>query len=349
MKRKYYVGVDLHKTVIQVSVVGANGRPTRGGDFRLRGDTVESAGPLFRRLRAMKSVEVAVEAIGVNRWFVDECRRLKIPVVVADPTKLRLKESGTKTDRRDAAELARRLFLGDLRRHAKTYYPTDREYGNRKVLRSRHFLVELRQSVVNQVRSMLNAYREPAPRGVLYTGPSLERLRSIALANPELQLVLDTFLDELEHLQESIRRLDRQIARQASEKKAEALQDMVPSVGAQSAATILAEFGDVRRFRGPREAAAYTGLVPRVNNSADRQHHGRIATAGNRELRWIFSQMAVRLLASDAVVKRWAQSRLKRMHKNKVRVALARRLAVGVYHVLRTGEVFDLKRCLAAA
>ena len=187
MKRKYYVGVDRHKTVIQVSIVDAKGRPTRGGSFCLRGNTVESAKPLFHRLRSLRSVEVAVEAIGVNRRFVDECRRLRVPMIVADPTRLRLKESGTKTDRRDAAELARRLFLGDLTRHAKTYYPSDREYGDRKVLRSRHFLVQLRQSVVNQIRSLLNAYRAQAPRGVLYTGPSLRRLRSAALANPDLQ------------------------------------------------------------------------------------------------------------------------------------------------------------------
>ncbi len=348
MKRKYYVGVDLHKTVIQVSVVDSQGRPVRGGNFSLRGDSVESARPLFRRLRSMKSVEVAVEAIGVNRWFVDECRRLRIPVIVADPTKLRLKESGTKTDRRDAAELARRLFLGDLARHAKTYYPADCEYGHRKVLRSRHFLVQVRQSMVNQIRSLLNAYRLEAPRGTLYTGPSLVRLRSITMANAELQEVLDTFLDELEHLQESIRRLDRCVKDQASQPKAQLLQEMVPSVGPQTAATILAEFGDVRRFTGPRQAAAYTGLVPRVNNSADRVNHGRLSQKGNRELRWIFCQMAVRLLARDPLVEKWAKPRLRRMHKNKVRVALARRLAVGVYHVLRTGEVFDLKRCLAA-
>ena len=328
-------------------IVDAMGRPLRNGNFRLSGSTVESAEPLFKRLRAMKSVEVAVEAIGVNRWFVDKCRRLKIPIIVADPSKLGLKESGTKTDRRDAAELARRLFLGDLKSHAKTYYPSDKEYGRRKILRSRHFLVELRQSVVNQIRSLLNAYRLPAPKGVLYTGPSLERLRSVAFDNSDLQEAYDVLLDELEHMQESIRRLNRSVSEQASERKAQILEEMVPGVGPQSAATILAEFGDVRRFTGPKQAAAYAGLVPRVNNSADRQHHGRIAAKGNRELRWIFCQMAVRLLTTNPHVKQWATARLKRMHKNKVRVALARRMVVGVYHVLRTGEVFDLKRCLA--
>jgi hypothetical protein len=37
------------------------------------------------------------------------------------------------------------------------------------------------------------------------------------------------------------------------------------------------------------------------------------------------------------------------MHKNKVRTALARRLLVAIYSVLRNGEVFCMRRCLGMA
>jgi len=56
----------------------------------------------------------------------------------------------------------------------------------------------------------------------------------------------------------------------------------------------------------------------------------------------------VRRIASDPRVKAWARPRLRRAHKNKVRIALARRLLVGVYVMLSRGEVFSLERCLAA-
>lgn len=67
---------------------------------------------------------------------------------------------------------------------------------------------------------------------------------------------------------------------------------------------------------------------------------------GNRELRHILGEWAVRLLARDPLVRDWARNRLKRSHKNKVRMALARRLIIGVYKMLRTGECFSLERCL---
>jgi hypothetical protein len=109
----------------------------------------------------------------------------------------------------------------------------------------------------------------------------------------------------------------------------------------------LDELGDLSRFRGSRQVSAYVGLAPRVTNSADTRHHGRLTKRGNPELRWIVSQWAVRLLArGEPQVQHWAASRLRRMHKNKVRLALARRLLVGLYVSHCRGEEFSLDRCL---
>ena len=121
---------------------------------------------------------------------------------------------------------------------------------------------------------------------------------------------------------------------------------MIPQVGAQTALTLVAELGDTHRFRNARAVASYGGLVPRVANSADTRHHGRITKKGNKELRWVLNQAAVRLLGTHPVFQRWAAPLLRRMHKNKVRTTLARRLLIGVYVVLSRGEVFSMERCL---
>ena len=70
---------------------------------------------------------------------------------------------------------------------------------------------------------------------------------------------------------------------------------------------------------------------------------------GNPELRWITSQWAVRLLTSDPLVRSWAAPLRRRLHANKVRMALARRLLVGVWFTLTRGVAFDLRRCLGLA
>jgi transposase len=349
MERSYFIGIDLHRTVIQICVLDAQGETLSEKRFRYGSfeeglvvvDFLEPFAPTGR---------ITVEAMGLNRWLVNALLARGWDVLVCDPRHLGLKKLGKKTDRRDAHELARRLWLGDLDRMARTYYPSDREYGQRKRLRVRPNLVQMRQDAINQIRAMLAAYQIPAPRGVLYTGPSREALRRCRLPNAEMQQAFEALLAVLESLQEQIASLTQEIRKlRKTDAGVAVLADELPGIAAQSAATLLYELGDARRFANPRAAAAYVGLVPRVAQSADKAHHGRLTRQGNRELRWILSQWAVRLLTTDPVVQQWARGMRRRMHKNKVRMALARRLLAAVWAVLTRGEAFDLRRCLGMA
>ena len=165
----FYIGIDLHQTVIQVCVLDAMGDPVEERRFVFEG--LEEGLDVVEFLQSFgNEVRVAVEALGLNRWFVNACKERSIDVLVCDPRKLDLKKLGRKTDRRDAREIARRLHLGDLDRFAATDYPTDEEYADRKLLRVRHKLIQLRQQTVNQIRGILMAYQMEAPKTVLYTG-----------------------------------------------------------------------------------------------------------------------------------------------------------------------------------
>lgn len=346
MSKAYFIGIDLHRRVIQACVLDDRGERVEEARFRYDGLEEGLAAVAFVQ-RFAPACRVAVEALGLNRWFVNACQAAGLEVLVCDPRQLDLKKLGKKTDRRDAREIARKLWLGDLDRTARTYYPSDEEYGRRKLLRVRHRLVQMRQQTINQLRGMLSAYLVPAPRGVLYTRPSRERLAEVRLPVAELQEAYTALLAVLDRLQEQIQRLTNQI-RQLPKRdtRVGALEATLPGIGAQSAATLIAELGDATRFRNPRAVAAYAGLVPKVNQSADKAHHGRLTKQGNPELRWIVSQWAVRLMTDDPEVNAWARGLRGRVHKNKARMALARRLLVGVWVVLARGEAFDLRRCL---
>ena len=170
----------------------------------------------------------------------------------------------------------------------------------------------------------------------LAAGPSSE---------PARKVVTTTAADE----QAKARAYLRQRGTEAAAPHIAGLSETVPEVGGQTALTVVAELGDVRRFRSARAVTSYAGIAPRVANSADTSHHGRITKKGNAELRWALNQAAVRLLARHPLVRRWAAPHLRRLHKNKVRTMLARRLLVGIYIVLSRGEVFSLERCLGVA
>jgi transposase len=345
-KVQYFIGIDLHKTVLQVCVLNKAGEIDE--EFRQRLDETDAETEVLQRLRRWKANgQYVVEAQGLNRWFVNACQAVGMRILVANPTTLNLKRSGKKTDRRDAYELARRLWLGDIEKHARTYYPADEEYGKRKVLRVRHKCVALRQQVINQLRGVLGAYRIPAPQTVLYTTPSLAKLERVERPTPELTFWVQTLVTVLKALQQAIIPLTRQITQCAEAPRVATLQEQLPSVGPQTALTLDVELGDLTRFGSAKQLCSYAGLVPRVTDSADRQNHGRLTKRGNAEVRWILGQWALRLLASNPQVQAWATARARRLHKNKVRVALARRLLVGIFVSPHKGEPFSLQRCLA--
>jgi transposase len=340
---RFYVGIDLHRSVLQMCVRGEQGQIFE--EQRYRGEEMREA--VAAIAARGEGVRVAVEALGFNRWFVNALRERGIDVVVADPVKLGLRVLGKKTDRRDAREISRRLWLGDLDQNAKTYYPSDLEYATRKLVRTRHELIRQRLRTVNAIRAMLGAYAVPGVPRVLVGPQGRAWLEAFEFPQRRLTVALRAQATVLRAIQEQIGALRKEFAEVVrTEPRVAVAMSVLPSVAEVSATTLLYELGDVSRFKGPRAVAAYAGLAPRVANSADTSHHGRVTKRGSSELRWILSQWAVRLLATHPLAQRWADPMRRRMHRNKVRTALARRLLVGVYVMLARGEEFSLERCL---
>lgn len=276
---QFHVGIDLHQRVIQTCVMDLKTGEMIERRFRVSG-LVEGLGVVDYLAGWKERARYVVEAVGMNRWFVNACRERGMDVVVADPAKLNLKMLGKKTDRHDAQELARRLGLGDIDRKAQTYYPSEAEYGARKVLRVRHELKGIRQRVVNQLRAMFRAYWVEAPAGRLYTKKGLGWLEGCEMENEELTRCVRALGRLLEKVEAEIADLTER-ARELSRETWPRELDAIPQVGALTAVTLANELGDVERFGRTRMAAAVAGLAPRVSDSADRSHHGPVTKRGN--------------------------------------------------------------------
>lgn len=344
----YHVGIDLHKSVAQICVRDSKGEIHKERRWRL--PDRQAGAELVAWLAGYSPGRFAVEALGCNRWFVLACREIGLEMLVVDPTKLDLKRQGKKTDKRDAREISRRLYLGDLDRYAVTYFATEEEFGKRKILRVKHQLVELRTGLLTHIQGMLSACLLRPPVAQLYSKRGIAWLRDQDLGEESQNLALQALVSMVESLQQQIAPLTARIEKLAEEDDlARWIVKNLPQAGAQTALTLRAELGDANRFKGAREVSSYGGVVPRVAVSADRAHHGSMTKRGSNELRWILGQWAVRLLAFHPEVKRWAKPMLARMHRNKVRMALARRLLVGVWVMFSRGEVFSLERCLGRA
>jgi transposase len=343
---RHFIGVDLHKKALQFCVLDDRGNLLHEQAVKIAPD---AAGELvFANFQPWQGTcRVAVEAVGMNRWFVNGLQARGYDVVVADPIKLNLKVLGKKTDKRDAREIARRLWLGDIDRDAKTWYPDDAVYGDRKLVRTRRQLMKHRLGLNNEIRAQLRAYNISPPATTLHSKKGIDGLLAIQMPNAALTVSLHVLAHSLAGIEAQIAVLTEQIEKRvASDERLQALQRQLPSMGAITTLTLVSELGDVHRFRNAKAIASSGGVVPRVYQSADTAHHGRMTKRGSRSLRSVLGQWSVRLMAHNDLVSAWAAPKKRRLHKNKVRMMLARKLLVGVAVSLRRDEPFDLQRCL---
>ena len=114
----------------------------------------------------------------------------------------------------------------------------------------------------------------------------------------------------------------------------------IPGVGFLTAATLVAELGDPRRFCRAAQVSAYFGLVPRVRASADVAHYGRITRAGSPHARRALVEAAHVAVRLPGPLRDRYLARARRRGKKVALVAAARELLELSWTLLDRGEVY---------
>jgi transposase len=113
-------------------------------------------------------------------------------------------------------------------------------------------------------------------------------LASQKLEYAEQRLVFEEMMLAVRQAQERLERLEQAIRVAVPDwSLAEVVTALLAMRGLDliSAATFLAEIGDLSRFQHPRELMGYLGLVPSEDSTGDKIKRGSITKAGNRRAR----------------------------------------------------------------
>ncbi|VVB64966.1 Transposase IS116/IS110/IS902 family protein [uncultured archaeon] len=144
-------------------------------------------------------------------------------------------------------------------------------------------------------------------------------------------------------VQDKINAIDMDLKRKMSTKQNDLKIAMsIPGIEFTSATTILAEIGNYRNFSSSEQLASYFGIVPFVNQSADKLHNGCITKHGSKHLRWIMVQVAH--AASKKIGSKLRKFYLlvrARRGANVAIVALARKILCILYHLLMNQEMYE--------
>jgi transposase len=159
--------------------------------------------------------------------------------------------------------------------------------------------------------------------------------------------VRDSLRAVLTVLEEQVDTLERQIREHIEDqpdlKRRRDLLQSIPGVGETSAATLLAELGDVSLFRSARQVAAFVGLAPRLHESGTSvRARSSLSKMGRPRLRRAVYFPALSAIRYNPPVRALAE-RLRAAGKSKMTVvgAAMRKLVHIAFGVLRSGKPFD--------
>jgi transposase len=325
-----FLGVDIHKREAQVAV--------RNDD----GDVIEQVRVTNTDLEEIAQRYAGGEALleaTTNYFYIYDILSEYLDVVVGHPPKLKaIAQTDKKTDRVDAKELSRLLWLGSV---PESYVPTDEIRECRALVRGRISLLEERTSFANKIHSLLldnGITRRVKPLNV--KGRAF--LEELSLSAPWDGL-LSSYLSVIDTLTEEIEQLDERIEDRAAVLDETQLLMTIPGISHYSALVIYAELGEIDRFDRAKEVVRYVGLNPVIRESGDSRYEGSISKKGSGKVRWILVQAVHSAVhtVGDEYLSRFYHRIERRKNKQKAAVATARKLLVSIYHMLDRGEVYD--------
>lgn len=325
----YYIGIDLHKQDLVLAVENDDGPVGRPRRLSCRDEAAILAAA--KRLRPFRAV---IEASASYRWLYDRLSALG-DVVLAHPLRLRaIATARAKTDRLDAALLAR-LLRADL--IPTSYVPPAPYQTLRDVTRSRARLSRYATLAKGQMHALLARANVHPPLKTFFGVRGRKYLAGLDLGLAS-NIARDELLRRLEHYGREIAALDAHLERLAAAFPQAAALEGLYGIGRYTALLVVAEIGEPGRFKSARQVGAYAGLTARVHQSGQTEHRGGISKQGSRWLRWILVQAAIKLVRQDERLANFYTRIRKRAGRNVARVAAARKLAGICWARLRAWE-----------
>ena len=290
---------------------------------------------------------VLIEACLLSGWVHDLCAGKGVRCLVANTSSeaWKFKHLKRKTDRDDALRLVEIYRLGKF---PTVHVPPKEVREQRGLIEMRQKLVGRRVALQNRIRAILVGQGLPAPRGArAWTVVGLVGIAQYAQPIADCAALelwrgrLHLTLTELAYVRELLVQAEKKLDALGQDNAGVQLLQTIPGVGPRTAEAVNAYLPRPDFFRTTKQVSAYGGFVPRQYQSTETDHRGRITKRGPRTLRKLLVECAWVMLRYNS----WAQSVYERLSRGRARkkqaiVALARKLLVRCWAMLREGTVW---------
>lgn len=334
---KQYVGLDVSLEETKIHVLDEAGGRVWRGRCTSHPDALEEA----LRRHAPQAERIGLETGPLTTWLWTELTRRGLPMVCLEArhAKRALDMQANKTDAKDAEGLAHIVRAG--------WYKAVRvkSYGamlSKALVAARDQLLGLSTGLSNQVRGVMKSFGLVVPKG---TGRVFEaNVRRLLDGQDALAAVILPLLEAWRAVRTRTAELDRLLLRQARD-NADCRRSMTAhGVGAVLATSFAAAVERPDNFRRSRDVGAWVGLTARRYQSGEADYDGHISRRGDARLRALLYQAAVVILTrvrANSALRSWGLALRKRVGFKRAATAVARKLAVILHAMWKTGTDFN--------
>ena len=331
-----YIGLDVSLKDTSICVREDGNRVWRGkcpSDPKLLAEAIRKHAPEARR--------VVFETGPLSVWLYHELVSEGLPVICIDArhAKAGLDMARNKTDANDADGLAHLAEVG--------FYKEVRVKGYdsmlvRTLVTARAQMLNMQTQMSNQIRGLMKTFGLVVPKGAgrVFDGS----VRSLLADNQALERIILPVLAAWHGVRARTAELSKQLMAAARQSKQCQILTSVPGVGVVTACAFVAAIEDPDNFAKSRSVGAWVGLTTRRYQSGEVDYDGHISRRGDSRLRGLLYEAATVILtrtAADSALRIWGLKLREKVGFKRAAVAVARKLAVIMHTMLKTGEFFD--------
>jgi len=292
MEEFKFVGLDVHKETIAVSVAEAH-----GGEVRYVGEIANTPEALVKLVRQLKkggaTLSFCYEAGPCGYELYRQLKGLGQACQVVAPSLIPRKPGDrVKTDRRDSLNLARLLRAGEL---TPVWVPDEPQEALRDLTRAREDMKRMQRQAKQRLLAFLLRHRKTFSGKTRWTQAFYRWLEDLKFDQPIQQIVFQEYIDLVQSMDKRVAAFDQQIEGASSHSVFAPMitgYTALRGVDRLTAMTIVAEIGDLKRFTSAPQFMAYLGLVPSEHSSGASKSRGSITKTGNGHVRRVLVEAA---------------------------------------------------------
>ena len=338
-----YMGLDVSMKATAVSIRREGKRIWRG---TCASDPQTIASLIRKRAPSVKRVVFETGPLSV--WFYHALRAEGMPAICIDArhAKAALDMAPNKTDANDADGLAHLAEVGFFREVRVKGFDS---MLSRTLVAARTRLVRIATELSNQIRGIMKTFGLVVPAG---KGATFEKnVRDLLDGQKDLAAIVLPMVEAWRDIRARAAELGRQLIAEARQSQACRLLMSIPGIGAITATSFATAIEDPANFKSSRSVGAWVGLTTRRYQSGEVDYDGHISRRGDRHLRGLLYEAATVILtrtSRESSLRTWGLRLRERIGFKRAAVAVARKLAVIMHTMLKTGELFDPNAASAA-